>query len=263
MTVVLITGASSGIGASFAEAFAAKGDDVILVARSEATLQALAERLRQAHGIKADVLVQDLATPEGAQQTAEAVKALGTPVDVLINNAGFGDYGLFSDRPRDKQLDMIRLNVLALTDLTYQFLPEMIERRSGHIINVASIAAFQPIPYLSVYAATKAFVLSFSEALWAEVKPFGVKVLSVCPGPTDTQFAQVAAMPDEMGQQSAQNLMTPEQVVQETLKAMNDDSPNLVNGGPLNQFIVNLSRFLPRSVIVSMIEQQFRPVALK
>lgn len=257
MTTTLITGASSGIGEAFANALAAKGNDLILVARSQDKLEAIAQRLQSQHNIRAEVIVQDLTQSDGASNVFQKVDHLGMTVDTLINNAGFGDYGAFGKSDRTKQLDMIRLNILALTDLTHLFLPSMVDHKRGHIINVASIAAFQPMPYLSVYAATKAFVLSFSEALWAEVKADGVKVLALCPGPTDTEFFKVANFSDSMNEQSPQS-MTPEAVVQEALKAMTEDTPNLVNGGPLNQFIVNLSRFIPRSAMVSLLEKQFR-----
>ena len=256
MTTTLITGASSGIGEAFANALAARGNDLILVARSGDTLEAIAHRLQSQHNIRAEVIVQDLTHPDGGNTVFQSVQDLGMTVDVLINNAGFGDYGPFHKGDRTKQLDMIRLNVLALTDLTHQFLPSMVTRKAGHIINVASIAAFQPMPHLSVYAATKAFVLSFSEALWAEVKGDGVKVLALCPGPTDTQFAQVANFNNKMDE--SPQVMTSEAVGQEALREMDSGHPNVVNGGFLNQFIVNLSRFLPRATMANVLEQQFR-----
>lgn len=257
MTTTLITGASSGIGEAFANALAERENDLILVARSGDKLDAIAHRLHSQHTIRVEVIVQDLTQSDGASNVFQKVEHLGMTVDVLINNAGFGDYGAFRESDRTKQLDMIRLNILALTDLTHQFLPSMVAHKAGHIINVASIAAFQPMPYLSVYAATKAFVLSFSEALWAEVKGDGVNVFALCPGPTDTNFAQVANFNDTMNGPSTQ-MMTSEAVVQEALREMDAGNPNIVNGGPLNQFIVNLSRFMPRASMVSFLEKQFR-----
>ncbi|NEQ96288.1 MAG: SDR family oxidoreductase [Cyanothece sp. SIO2G6] len=259
MATSLITGASSGIGAAFAQAMAVRGDSLVLVARSQDKLETLAQQLRQQHGVRVEVIVQDLTQDDAATAIAHAVRTLNMTVDVLVNNAGFGDYGAFCDGDRTKQLDMIRLNILALTDLTYQFLPGMIERQSGHIINVASIAAFQPIPYLAVYAATKSFVLSFSEALWVEVEPFGVKVLALCPGPTVTNFQAVAEFPDSMGDQATQLAMSAKTVVAEAMEAMNSSVPNFVNGGPVNQFLANVSRFIPRAALVKSIGQQFRP----
>ncbi|MEB3233292.1 MAG: SDR family oxidoreductase [Leptolyngbyaceae bacterium] len=259
MATSLITGASSGIGAAFAEAMAARGDALILVARSQDKLDALAQRLRQRHGSKVETIVQDLTADNAAEAIAHTVDTLNLTVDILVNNAGFGDYGAFHERDRTKQLDMIRLNILALTDLTYQFLPAMVQRRSGHIINVGSIASFQPIPYMAIYAATKAFVLSFSEALWVEVEPFGVKVLALCPGPTTTNFQAVAEFPDSMGNQAARLTMAADAVVAEAMASLDSGVPNLVNGGPINQFLVNVSRFLPRSALVKSIGQQFRP----
>ena len=257
MTTTLITGASSGIGEAFADALAEQGNDLILVARSRDKLDAIAHRLQSQHNIRVEVIVQDLTQADGSSNVFQKVEHLGMTVDVLINNAGFGDYGPFKESDRTKQLDMIRLNILALTDLTHQFLPSMVARQSGHIINVASIAAFQPMPYLSVYAATKAFVLSFSEALWAEVKKDGVKVFALCPGPTDTKFAQVANFSDTMNGQSPP-MMSSEAVVKEALQAMDSNIPNIVNGNLFNQIIVNLSRFMPRAGMVDFLEKQFR-----
>ena len=257
MTTTLITGASSGIGEAFANALAARGNDLILVARSEDKLNAIAHRLHSQYNVRTEVIVQDLTCADGATTVLQTVNDRGMTVDVLINNAGFGDYGRFTEGDRTKQLDMIRLNILALTDLTHLFLPSMVARKSGHIINVASIAAFQPMPYLSVYAATKAFVLSFSEALWAEVKADGVKVFALCPGPTDTQFAKVANFNATMNDHPPQT-MTSETVVEEALQAMDSGTPNIVNGGPFNQLIVNLSRFMPRGGMVNFIEKQLR-----
>ncbi|MGK7890486.1 MAG: SDR family NAD(P)-dependent oxidoreductase [Leptolyngbyaceae cyanobacterium] len=259
MQTSLITGASSGIGAAFAQAMAARGDTLVLVARSQDKLQALAQQLRQQHGGRVEVIVQDLTQDHAAEAIAHTVRTLNLTVDVLINNAGFGDYGEFWQRDRQKQLDMIRLNILALTDLTYQFLPDMVKRRSGSIINVGSIAAFQPIPYMAIYAATKAFVLSFSEALWVEAEPFGVKVLALCPGPTTTNFQTVADFPDVMSNGAEKVTMSAEAVVAEAMEAIDSGVPNFVNGGPINQFLVNVSRFMPRATLVKSVGQQFRP----
>ncbi|MEB3359274.1 MAG: SDR family oxidoreductase [Synechococcales bacterium] len=259
MQTALITGASYGIGETFANELAARGMHLVLVARSADRLNALAETLRQQHQVQVEVIPQDLVQPDGPSKVYQAVKQQGLTIDLLINNAGFGEYGKFSDRPRDRHLDMIRLNVLALVDLTHQFLADMQQRRSGSIVNVASIAAFQPIPYMSVYAATKAFVLSFSEALWAETQPYGVRVLAVCPGPTETQFFKEAGFPQTFAGSTPQGMTQPEVVVRDTLKALEKNSPTVVNGGLLNNLIVNLPRFLPRPAIVRAVANQFRP----
>ncbi|MEL6383145.1 MAG: SDR family oxidoreductase, partial [Cyanobacteria bacterium J06626_18] len=201
MTTALVTGASSGIGAVFAEQLASRKHDLILVARSQDKLQAIADKLSQQHSIQATVIVQDLTEPNAGKTVFTHVQQQGITVDLLINNAGFGTYGEFADGVLDTHLNMIQLNVVALTELTHLYLPQMRSRRSGSIINIGSTASFQPIPYFAVYAATKAFVLSFSEALWQECKPYNVKVLAVCPGPTETEFFKVADFPDSLGEQ--------------------------------------------------------------
>lgn len=262
MGTALITGASSGIGAAFAEALAKRGMNVVLVARSEDRLLALANILKSQHGIRADVMVQDLTQPDAATTVYKAVAALGVEVDLLINNAGFGDYGAFGDRPRQTQLDMVQLNIAALVDLTHQFLPQMQERRSGSILNIASIAGFQPMPYLSVYAATKAFVLSFSEALWAENQTTGVHIMAVCPGPTESRFFEVANFPQTLAS-DGQGIVSAEVVVQEALQALDKRQSNVVTGGMGNQMIVNAARFLPRQTLVNGIAKLFRPKSVQ
>ncbi len=262
MSTALITGASSGIGAAFAEALAKRGMNVVLVARSEDRLVALANTLKSQYGIRAEVIVQDLTQPDTATLLYKAVEALGLEIDLLINNAGFGDYGAFGDRPRQKQLDMIQLNIAALVDLTHQFLPQMQERRSGSILNIASIAAFQPMPYFSVYAATKAFVLSFSEALWAENQSTGVHIMAVCPGPTESRFFEVADFPQTLASEG-QGIVSAEVVVQEALQALDKRHSNVVTGGMGNQMIVNAARFLPRQTLVNGIAKLFRPKSVQ
>lgn len=258
MTTALITGASAGIGAAFAQELAARQTDLILVARSEDKLQNLAHQLQEQYGIQVKVIVQDLTEPSAATQIFNTVQQQGLTVDLLINNAGFGLYGDFVDLDRTAQLKMIQLNVLALVDLTHQFLPPMRQRRNGKIVNLASTAAFQSMPYLNVYGATKAFVLSFSEALWAENRSHGVKILAVCPGPTETNFFQEAKFPSALAEQAARNYTTTETVVKETLAALETDEPNLVPGGLGNQLLANLSRFLPRKSVVSLIGKQLK-----
>jgi len=260
MSTALITGASYGIGAAFAQALATRKTDLVLVARSEDKLNQLAQELQQQYDIKVEIIVQDLTAPGAATTVFEAVSQKGISVDILINNAGFGTYGAFSESSLPKQLEMIQLNISSLVDLTYQFLPQMQQRGSGTIINLGSIASFYPLPYMSVYAATKAFVLSFSEALRAENQAKGVKVLAVCPGPTKTQFFDVAGFEEfASGSAGNQTSATPESVVKDTLKALEGQASTVVSGGFPNQFLVNLPRFFPRDTLVKLIEQQFRP----
>jgi uncharacterized protein len=190
----LITGASAGIGLELARLFAADRHNLVLVARRAERLQKLADELSAAHGIRVEVLAMDLAEVGAAKTLHDAVGAKGIAVHTLVNNAGFGLRGAFHDLPAERQSEMMRLNMVALTELSRLFLPGMIERRTGGILNVASMAAFQAGPYMAVYYATKAFVLSLSEALHEEAKPFGVKVSALCPGPVATEFADVAGL---------------------------------------------------------------------
>jgi hypothetical protein len=184
--LALITGASSGIGEALAHEFARRKSDVVLVARSANKLRALADELTRTHGITATVVGADLTTPGATMRVVDATQAVGR-LDVLVNNAGFATFGPFAENKLDDELEEIRLNVEALTDLTKRFLPEIIAAK-GKILNVASTAAFQPGPVMAVYYATKAYVLSFSEALWYELRPMGVQVTCLCPGPTKTGF---------------------------------------------------------------------------
>src|SRR5581483_6576402 len=189
---VLITGASSGIGLELAKCFAKDGSRLILVARNTDALEKLAEELRRENKIEAIVLTADLSQPETPKRIFDELSARKTVVNVLVNNAGFGAIGSFDELPRERQLEMIQVNVTALTDLTRLFLPGMIERHRGGILNVASVAGFVTGPGMAVYYATKAFVLSFTEAIAAETRNTGIYVSTLCPGPTPTNFGAVA-----------------------------------------------------------------------
>ena len=189
---VLVTGASSGIGLELARCFAADGCRLVLVARKGIALESLAAELRKAHKIQAQVFTADLAQPETPSRLLGHLQAAGIKVDVLVNNAGFGAQGKFAELPLDRQLDMVQVNVTAVMHLTHLLLPGMIERRRGGLLNVASTAAFQPGPGMAVYYATKAFVLSFTEALAEELAGTGLTVTALCPGPTSTNFGAAA-----------------------------------------------------------------------
>lgn len=258
MKTALITGASAGIGAAFAKELAERKTDVILVARSQEKLEKLAEELQSQYNIKAHVIVQDLTQPGATKTVFDQVSQQGLTVDLLINNAGFGDYGPFAERKLEKQVQIIQLNVIALVELTHLFLTDMKKRRSGAIINVSSISAYQALPYCSVYSATKAFILHFTEALWAENKDSGVRILALCPGPTESNFFIEAEFPNTFGG-AGQNYATAEEVAKETLLALQKDHSTIVTGGINNQIIVNLPRLLPRDTVISMVEKQFRP----
>ncbi|MFD1903116.1 SDR family NAD(P)-dependent oxidoreductase [Paenibacillus rhizoplanae] len=186
--LAVVTGASSGIGEVYAGALAARGCHVVLAARSAKKLQALAGEIQRKYGVQAYALPCDLAKAGAPRQLAESIAALGLTVDILINNAGIGTHGRFEEIDPEREQAEIILNTAALVDLTHHFLPGMLERKDGVVVNVASMAAFAPCAYSAVYGATKAFVLSFSEALWAETRGRGVRVLTLCPGATDTGF---------------------------------------------------------------------------
>ena len=188
--VALVTGASSGIGLELATLLAREGHDLVLVARRGDRLAEIGKGLYEEFGARATRIARDLSEPDAPRAVAQEVDALGLPVEILVNNAGTGVYGPFAETTLEKELGMIRVNLVALTELCKRFLPAMLGRRSGRILNVASTAAFQPGPLMAVYYATKAYVLSFSEALADEVAGSGVTVTALCPGPTVTEFAR-------------------------------------------------------------------------
>ncbi|HYH87415.1 MAG TPA: SDR family oxidoreductase [Pyrinomonadaceae bacterium] len=190
----LVTGASGGIGLELARLLAADGNDLVLVARSGDKLARLAEELSGKHGVAARVLVADLARPDAPREIFDDLREKGVGVGALINNAGFGSYGLFAETDLRSELDLLQVNIVALTHLTKLFLPQMIARRRGYVMNVASTAAFQPGPLMAVYYASKAYVLSLSEALANECEGTGVVVSALCPGPTETGFVAAAGM---------------------------------------------------------------------
>jgi uncharacterized protein len=189
---VLITGASSGIGLELAKCFAADGCRLILVARNRDALEKLAEELRLKNKIEAIVLPADLSLPETPKRIFEKLSTQKISVDMLVNNAGFGTHGTFVETSLSRQLEMLQVNIASLTELTGLFLPGMIQRKRGGILNVGSVAGFLPGPGMAVYYATKAFVLSFTEALSEELLNTGLKVSVLCPGPTESNFGNVA-----------------------------------------------------------------------
>jgi short-subunit dehydrogenase len=190
---VLVTGASSGIGRELARLFAQDGCRLILAARRQDKLEELAAELHQL-GVETLIVPVDLGAPQGPARLMEQVAQAGWQVDVLINNAGFAQLGRFAELPLERQLGMVKVNITALTELTHRVLPEMLARRRGVVLNIGSTAAFQPGPNCAVYYATKAYVLSFSEALWAECRSRGVHVGCLCPGPTITGFGEDSGM---------------------------------------------------------------------
>jgi short-subunit dehydrogenase len=193
----LVTGASSGLGAAFARELAARGCSVVLVARRGARLEALAAELEAAHAVTAHVVVADLSTPGAAQRIGAEVRALGARVDVLVNNAGFSAYGPFAAADPARDQDMITVDAGAYVALTHEFLPAMVERGDGVVLNVSSAGAFQVLPYQVVYSASKAFVQAFSEGLWAENQHTGVRVSACCPAAVDTEYFDVIGNHEE------------------------------------------------------------------
>ncbi|MFN2244814.1 MAG: SDR family NAD(P)-dependent oxidoreductase [Anaerolineae bacterium] len=243
----LITGASGGIGEAFARRLAALGKDLVVVARSENKLQALARELASLHAVQVRVIAADLARHDSAAALYAETERLGLAVDLLVNNAGFAKGGEFSQLSFEVQADMVRLNVNTLVELTRLYLPSMRARRRGGVINVASTAAFQPVPFMSVYGATKAFVLSFSEAVAEEVAGDGVTVMALCPGATATGFQETAGV-WEGGQAS---MATADEVVAEALRAFEHRRRSFVQGAT-NKLMAFATRLGPRRLILHM-----------
>ena len=252
---VLVTGASSGIGEAFARNLANRGANLILTARSEDKLSQIAKELSEKHGIHVHLFPGDLSQPNAPQQLWEQVRSASLSVDVLINNAGFGKCGSFLSYDYQSYQDMLNLNINALVSLTHLFLPAMLKKGDGGVINVASTAAFQPIPYLATYSATKAFVLGFSESLWGEYHKRGLTVLALCPGNTSTNFAEVANA-DVTRMIKAE---TPETVVEEGLRAFLKGRNYVIPGRAVNYLLANLSRLLPRRRVLGITSDIFKP----
>lgn len=248
----LITGASGGIGAAFASALAAQGTDLVLVARSEDKLRAVAGKLVREHGRNVQVIAMDLAKPGAAAALRKATDALDMPVDLLINNAGFGTVGAFSVQDPAREAEEIALNVGAVVDLSHAYLPGMLERAHGAIVNIASAAAFQPMPYMSVYAATKAFVYSFSDGLWAECAGRGVHVMAVCPGPVDTGFFEATGNHGMRDMVPKGTIISAEAVVAESLAGL-AARRRLVLPGTMNKASAALSSVVPRALLTRAI----------
>lgn len=253
----LITGASSGIGESYARTLAALGTHLVLVARSADKLHRLAEELATRQSVKVAVLPEDLARPGAAQRLLDACAKRGLQIDALVNNAGFGTYGAFETIAPERDQQLIQLNVAAVCDLAHAFLPAMLARGSGVILNIASTAGFQPAPLFAVYAASKAFVLSFSEALWAEYRGRGVRVLAVCPGPTATGFFD--ASQSNIGNVAFfSRQLSSDQVVQQSLRAL-DQRRSYIIIGWLNYLIAHSSRLAPRALVAGLGALVMRP----
>ncbi|HEY8341397.1 MAG TPA: SDR family oxidoreductase [Calditerricola sp.] len=255
----LITGASSGIGYELAKLFARDRHNVVLVARSREKLAAVADELQQRYGVQAVALAADLARPDAPREIAEALRERGIVVDFLVNNAGFGLYGPFAQTDWTLERDMLQVNVVALTHLTKLLVPEMIQRRQGRILNVASMAAFQPGPLMAVYYATKAYVLSFSEALAAELDGTGVTVTALCPGPVHTNFAQRAGQDASKLLKWSFMLVDAPTVAEAGYRGMMAGKSLVVPGWP-NKLLVQGQRLAPRKLVVRMVRKLQEPI---
>ncbi len=254
---VLITGASSGIGRVFAHALAARGAHLALVARSGPALRALAEELAARHGVRAHAIVADLSQPGAASAAYEQACALDLRPQVLVNNAGFAAHGRFETLALPRQLNQVGLNCGAVVELSHAALPAMLAAGEGAIINVASTAALQPDPYMAIYGASKAFVLSFSEALWAENRARGVRVLALCPGATETPFFDVVGAAEA----AVGKRMAPQAVVAAALDALDRGRSHVV-AGAANRALAWLPRLLPRGATLRIVANMLKPRGL-
>ncbi len=242
----VITGASSGIGAAFAKALASRGSDLVLVARRLDRLEALADDLRRAHGVRVTPLALDLAVPGAGRTLAGMVHEQGLHVTSLVNNAGFGTDGPFHQENPDRLTDELNVDVANLVDITRAFIEPLRDAGTGVLINVASMAAYNPIPGMAVYAAAKAFVLNFTEALWHESRPTGLRVLALSPGLTRTEFFDVLGSEGYRGR-----YQTPEQVVQTALRTLDrgNQRPSITSGRT-NSLVTSSVRLLSRRAVV-------------
>ncbi|HEX8128981.1 MAG TPA: SDR family oxidoreductase [Pyrinomonadaceae bacterium] len=244
MKTTLITGASGGIGEVFARRLAARGENVLLVARSEEKLNALCNELGRASGVNCQTVVMDLSEAGAARRLFEETERRGLEIDTLVNNAGFGSMGDLLSLDLGRELNMIDLNVKALVELTYLYLAPMRRRRRGRIINVASTAAFQPVPYMATYAATKAFVLSFTEALWDENRAYNIHVMALCPGATETNFFNAAGVQKPPFRVAE----TAEDVVGTALRGLDRGKGHIISGW-INYVQTQAERLVPRSLV--------------
>jgi short-subunit dehydrogenase len=254
----LVTGASAGIGVDLAECLARDGYDVIVTARSEGALREVAARLSSAHGTRVTPIVQDLGQIGGGAKLADAIRAQGLHVDVLVNNAGYGTAGAFCESDIDTELGMIDLNDRALVELTHIYWPHMLASRTGGVLNVASTAAFQPGPLMATYYASKAFVLSFSEALWEEARGTGVRVSCLCPGPTTSKFRERAGT-DKKKLSRATTPMSSASVAELGYRAWKSNKRVAVTG-LRNRFLAAAVPFLPRTTILGIVRNLQSPL---
>lgn len=254
----LITGASSGIGEVFARGLAKRGMHVVLVARSEEALRKLAAELTKQYGIRSEVIVADLSQEKAAAQVKAAVETRGLHIDMLINNAGMGTYDAFEKLDPERDHQQVMLNVTAVVDLAHAFLPEMAARGEGAMINVSSMAAYMPMPYMAVYAASKAFVLSFSEALSVEYHQRGIRVTALCPGQVETSFHQKTEHPVPR----AGATISAQEAVTTALRAMEQGKSSVIPNR-MNQASILSTRFMSRIFLAQGAASRLKPQSLK
>jgi len=250
----LVTGASAGIGFALATELAASGTHLLLSARRRDRLEALAQTLKKVHAIETEVFVADLAERDAPEKIFSFTKQKGLAIELLVNNAGFGQYGELPEVPPRRLLDMVQVNCSAVVHLTRLFLPDMVSRRRGDILILASTAAFQAVPYISTYAATKAFDLLFAEGLAEEMKPHGVRVCALCPGSTESEFHVVA------GQEhfTPQNQESAEKVARTGLQALASGKSYVISG--LGNYLgAHSQRIVPRRIVTRIAANMFRP----
>lgn len=252
----LVTGASGGIGKAIAEQFAKNGVNLIITARRLNVLESLSEEWSSRYQISVDVHQSDLSVPGAAEELADTILSSSAGIDYLVNNAGYGSFGLFTESELEKELSMMTINMAALTVLTKKFLPSILERK-GKIMNLGSTASFQPGPYMAVYYATKAYVLSFSEALASELEGTDVTVTTLCPGPTRSGFQDKASMNDS-GLVKGRKIPTAEEVGIAGYKAMMAGKRVYIHGA-MNTVTAQATRFLPRKFVTSVVKNMSRP----
>ncbi len=253
MATALITGASVGIGLEFAKTFATAKNNLVLVARSEDKLKTIANELQTTFGITVKIIAADLSKMDNVQKVYDTCKAENIKIDYLVNNAGIGVFDFFADADWNKTEQMINLNITSLTKMCRLFIPDMVARKSGKILNVASTAAFQPGPTMAVYYASKSYVLSFSEALYNELQGSGVSVTCLCPGATQSNFFEAAAM-HESNLVKGKKLPTSKEVAEFGYNAMMKNKMTVIHGW-MNAIMANSIRFTPRKLVLKIVRK--------